>query len=87
MINVVNALPQVPAPALAAPIVTYLGGYRVLYLVVAVIGVAEAVLVGRIPGVDCPGAVTVTGLRRPGPSRRSGKLAGSRAPGGSAGWT
>ncbi|WP_274388931.1 hypothetical protein [Streptomyces cavernae] len=52
MINVVNALPQVVAPALAAPTVTYLGGYRVLYLVVAVIGVAEAVLVRRITGVD-----------------------------------
>src|SRR5207253_1510901 len=33
VINVANALPQVAAPALAAPIVTYLGGYRVLYLV------------------------------------------------------
>ncbi|MER6141932.1 hypothetical protein ABT174_18095 [Streptomyces sparsogenes] len=30
-----NALPQAAAPAIAAPIVTYLGGYRVLYLVVA----------------------------------------------------
>ncbi|MGW1282890.1 MFS transporter [Streptomyces sp. NPDC002586] len=52
VINVANALPQVAAPALAAPIVTYLGGYRVLYLVAAVIGVAGAVLVGRIRGVD-----------------------------------
>ncbi|GGY40913.1 hypothetical protein GCM10010384_54830 [Streptomyces djakartensis] len=31
VINVVNALPQVVAPAPAAPIVTYLGGYRVPY--------------------------------------------------------
>ncbi|MGW1808187.1 MFS transporter [Streptomyces sp. NPDC002078] len=52
VINVANALPQVAAPALAAPIVTYLGGYRVLYLVAAVIGLAGAVLVGRIRGVD-----------------------------------
>ncbi|MFI9805638.1 MFS transporter [Streptomyces sp. NPDC052301] len=52
VINVANALPQVAAPALAAPIVTYLGGYRVLYLVAAVIGLAGAVLVGRIKGVD-----------------------------------
>ncbi|QFX85931.1 hypothetical protein GEV49_37080 [Streptomyces sp. SYP-A7193] len=29
----------------------------------------------------------VTRLRRPGPSRRSGRSAGSRVPGGSAGWT
>ncbi|MEV7325751.1 MFS transporter [Streptomyces sp. NPDC093970] len=52
VINVANALPQVAAPALAAPIVTYLGGYRVLYLVAAVIGLAGAWLVGRIRGVD-----------------------------------
>ncbi|MET7847719.1 MFS transporter [Streptomyces avermitilis] len=52
VINVANALPQVAAPALAAPIVTYLGGYRVLYLVAAVLGLAGAVLVGRIRGVD-----------------------------------
>ncbi|MGW0992092.1 MFS transporter [Streptomyces sp. NPDC002523] len=52
VINVANALPQVAAPALAAPIVTYLGGYQVLYLVAAAIGLAGAVLVGRIRGVD-----------------------------------
>ncbi|MFF3511017.1 MFS transporter [Streptomyces sp. NPDC002573] len=48
VINIANALPQVAAPVLAAPIVTHLGGYRVLYLVAAVIGLAGAVLVGRI---------------------------------------
>jgi hypothetical protein len=32
--------------------VTYLGGYRALYLVAAVIGLAGAVLVRRIRGVD-----------------------------------
>jgi hypothetical protein len=52
MINVANALPQVMAPALAAPIVTYLGGYRMLYLVSAAIGLAGALLVIRIRGVD-----------------------------------
>ncbi|MFI6932991.1 MFS transporter [Streptomyces sp. NPDC050287] len=52
VINVANALPQVAAPALAAPIVTHLGGYRMLYLVAAVVGLAGAVLVGRIKGVD-----------------------------------
>ncbi|GHG92382.1 MFS transporter [Streptomyces lanatus] len=52
VINVANALPQVAAPALAAPIVTHLGGYRVLYLLAAVIGLAGAVLVGRIKGVE-----------------------------------
>ncbi|MDT9701578.1 MFS transporter [Streptomyces sp. P17] len=52
VINVANALPQVAAPALAAPIVTHLGGYRVLYLVAALTAAAGAVLVGRIKGVD-----------------------------------
>jgi MFS family permease len=52
VINVANALPQVAAPALAAPIVTHLGGYRVLYLVAAVVGLAGAVLVDRIKGVE-----------------------------------
>ncbi len=52
VINAANAVPQVAAPALAAPIVTYLGGYRVLYAVAAVIGLAGAVLVNRIRGVD-----------------------------------
>ncbi|MGW7725767.1 MFS transporter [Streptomyces canus] len=52
VINVANSLPQVAAPALAAPIVTHLGGYRALYGVAAVVGLAGAVLVGRIRGVD-----------------------------------
>ncbi|MFF1722235.1 MFS transporter [Streptomyces sviceus] len=52
IINVANSLPQVAAPALAAPIVTHLGGYRVLYGVAAVVGLAGAVLVGRIRSVD-----------------------------------
>ncbi|MGW1889025.1 MFS transporter [Streptomyces sp. NPDC002004] len=52
VINIANALPQVAAPALAAPIVTYLGGYRVLYGVAAVVGLGGALLVRRIRGVD-----------------------------------
>ncbi|MCW8381324.1 MFS transporter [Streptomyces justiciae] len=52
VINVANALPQVAAPAVAAPMVTHLGGYRVLYAVAAVIGLAGAVFVDRIRGVD-----------------------------------
>jgi MFS family permease len=51
MINVANALPQVLAPAIAAPIVTHLGGYPVLYLVCATFGLAGSVLVYRIRGV------------------------------------
>ncbi|MFI2613645.1 MFS transporter [Streptomyces sp. NPDC018584] len=52
VINIANSLPQVAAPAIAAPVVTHLGGYRVLYLTAAVIGLAGAVLVTRIRGVD-----------------------------------
>ncbi|MFF1376725.1 MFS transporter [Streptomyces sp. NPDC058308] len=52
VINIANSLPQVAAPAMAAPIVTYLGGYRTLYLTAAVIGLAGAVLVTRIRGVE-----------------------------------
>ncbi|WP_435838101.1 MFS transporter [Streptomyces chrestomyceticus] len=52
VVNVANSLPQVAAPALAAPVVTYLGGYQVLYLVAAGIGLAGALLVRRIRGVE-----------------------------------
>jgi MFS family permease len=52
VINIANSLPQVLAPVLAAPIVTYLGGYPVLYVVSAVVGVAGSVLVYRIRSVS-----------------------------------
>jgi MFS family permease len=51
VINVANTLPQVLAPAIAAPIVTHLGGYPVLYGAAAALGIAGAVLVYRIKGV------------------------------------
>jgi MFS family permease len=51
VINIANSAPQVLGPALAAPIVTYLGGYSALYLVVAVVTVAGSVLVRRIRAV------------------------------------
>ncbi|MFI6872706.1 MFS transporter [Streptomyces sp. NPDC050400] len=51
VINIANSLPQVAAPALAAPLVNHLGGYRVLYLVAAGVGLAGAILVRRIKGV------------------------------------
>ncbi|MFI5803339.1 MFS transporter [Streptomyces sp. NPDC051561] len=52
VINVANSLPQVAAPALAAPIVTHGGGYGVLYGVAAGVGLVGAVLVRRIKGVE-----------------------------------
>lgn len=51
VVNIANTLPQVLAPVLAAPIVTHLGGYPVLYLLAAAAGAAGAVLVYRIRSV------------------------------------
>lgn len=48
IINIANSAPQVLGPALAAPIVTYLGGYSTLYLVVAAVTILGSVLVTRI---------------------------------------
>ena len=52
IINIANSAPQVLGPALAFPIVAYLGGYPVLYLVVAGVTVLGSVLVTRIRSVD-----------------------------------
>jgi MFS family permease len=51
VINIANSAPQVLGPALAAPIVAYLGGYSGLYLAVAVVTIAGSVLVTRIRSV------------------------------------
>ena len=51
VVNIANTLPQVLAPVVAAPIVTHLGGYPVLYVLAAVAGTAGAVLVYRIRSV------------------------------------
>ncbi|MGW7017954.1 MFS transporter [Streptomyces decoyicus] len=51
VINIANSLPQVAAPALAAPLVHHLGGYRTLYGVAAAVGLVGALLVRRIRGV------------------------------------
>ncbi|MGY0023924.1 MFS transporter [Streptomyces sp. YJ-C3] len=52
VVNIANSLPQVAAPALAAPLVNHLGGYRVLYLVAAAVGLLGALLVRKIRAVD-----------------------------------
>ena len=52
VINIANSLPQVIAPAVAAPIIAWLGGYRVLYAVCAAVGLTGALLVRRIRGVS-----------------------------------
>ncbi|WP_223735870.1 MFS transporter [Streptomyces purpurogeneiscleroticus] len=52
VINIANSLPQVAAPALAAPVVRHLGGYPVLYLLAAAIALTGALFVRRIRGVD-----------------------------------
>lgn len=51
VINIANALPQVLAPIIAAPIVTAMGGYRVLYVVAAVIGLIGSTAVLKIRSV------------------------------------
>ena len=51
IINVANTGPQVLAPAIAAPLVSQLGGYRSLYLSVAVITVLGSLFVQRIRSV------------------------------------
>ncbi|MBO1336943.1 MFS transporter [Streptomyces sp. VRA16 Mangrove soil] len=51
IINIANSLPQVAAPALAAPLVNQLGGYRVLYLVAAAVGLTGSLLVTRIKSI------------------------------------
>jgi MFS family permease len=51
IINIANSAPQVLGPALAFPIVSYLGGYSILYLVVAVVTVLGSILVTRIRAV------------------------------------
>ena len=52
VINVANSGPQVLAPALAAPIVAWLGGYTALYLATAVVTVLGGVLVRNVRSVD-----------------------------------
>src|SRR5581483_8555855 len=51
VLNIANALPQVLAPVIAAPLVTRLGGYSALYLVAAGVGLLGAVLVYQIKTV------------------------------------
>jgi len=50
VINVANSLPQVLAPAVAAPIVAH-AGYPSLYIASALVGIAGSVLVHRIRAV------------------------------------
>ena len=51
VINIANSAPQVLGPALAAPVVAWLGGYPVLYLLTAVVTLLGGVLVVKIRSV------------------------------------
>ncbi len=51
LINIANSGPQVLAPAIAAPLVSQLGGYPSLYLTVAVVTVLGSLFVQRIRSV------------------------------------
>ncbi|MET9697215.1 MFS transporter [Streptomyces sp. NPDC006529] len=52
VINIANALPQVLAPVIAAPVVTHLGGYTALYALAGALAVVGSVLVRRIRSVS-----------------------------------
>lgn len=51
VINVANSMPQVLAPAIAAPIVAHAGGYPTLYVASSLFALAGAALVYRIKSV------------------------------------
>jgi MFS family permease len=51
VINIANSLPQVIAPAIAAPVVKYVGGYPMLYGSAAAVTLLGAVLVRRVRAV------------------------------------
>jgi MFS family permease len=51
VLNVASALPQVIAPAVAAPVVSSPGGYPALFATAGVVSVLGSVLVGRIRSV------------------------------------
>ncbi|TXS43038.1 MFS transporter [Streptomyces sp. OR43] len=51
VINIANSGPQVLAPALAAPIITHLGGYTGLYATAALVILIGGLLVNRVRGV------------------------------------
>ncbi|MEV6950993.1 MFS transporter [Streptomyces sp. NPDC051183] len=51
VINIANALPQVLAPAVAAPIVIHFGGYTALYALAGALALVGSVLVRRIRSV------------------------------------
>ena len=51
VLNIASSLPQVLAPAIAAPIVVHLGSYTMLYLVAGAVELVGAVLVYRIRSV------------------------------------
>jgi MFS family permease len=51
VINIANSLPQVIAPAIAAPVVKYVGGYPMLYGLAAAVTLLGAVLVRQVRAV------------------------------------
>jgi MFS family permease len=51
IINIANSAPQVLGPALAAPIVAFLGGYPALFVAVAAVTILGSLLVTRIRSV------------------------------------
>jgi MFS family permease len=52
VINIANSAPQVLGPAIAFPLVSYLGGYPTLFLGAAAVTILGSVLVTRIRGIE-----------------------------------
>jgi MFS family permease len=51
VINIANSAPQVLAPAIAAVLVTQLGGYTALFLFATLVTLLSGLLVGKIRSV------------------------------------
>jgi MFS family permease len=51
VINIATAAPQVLGPAIAAPLVTHVGGYATLFIVTALVSILGGVMVVRIKSV------------------------------------
>src|ERR1017187_9994419 len=82
IINIANSGPQVLAPAIAAPLVSQLGGYPTLYLTVAAVTVVGSAFVWKIRSVPWRSGERTGPLRyrvTPGPDRTRSNRA--RVPG------
>jgi MFS family permease len=83
VISVASSGGQVLAPAIAAPLVTYLGGYPALYLSVAIIVILGSLCVSRVRSVplfavDCGAAAGIVGQLPSPPTGRANSIPACR---------